>query len=165
MDFFKVKTHEDGSIDKYKARLVARGDQQREGIDFEEVFAPVARMKTICTFLATGVAKGMYIHQMDVITAYIQGDLTEEVFMKQPEMFIKSSNDEKVCKLNKPLYELKQAGREWYRKLDNYLEKLNLKKTAVNPCVYVDLKKDSDIVITVYVDDLLIGSANLKELK
>lgn len=157
---FKVKRHQDGSIDKYKARLVARGDQQLEGVDFDEVFAPVARLDAIRTLLASSVVKGMQVHQMDVMTAYIQGDLKDEIYMEQPQMFVKSNEREKVCKLNKPLYGLKQAGREWYHKLNDYLTKLKFKRTAVNPCVYVDTKEGSDSIIIVYVDDLLIASAS-----
>lgn len=109
---FKIKRHQDGSIDKFKARLVVRGDQQHEGTDFNEIFAPVARLETIRTLLATSVARGMHIHHLDVTTAYVQGDLTDELYMEQPQMFVKLYEEKKVCKLNKPLYGLKQAGRE-----------------------------------------------------
>lgn len=161
---FKVKRHQDGSVDKFKARLVARGDQQHEGTDFNEIFAPVARLETIRTLLGTSVVRGMHIHHLDVITAYVQGDLTDELYMEQPQMFVKLHEEEKVCKLNKPLYGLKQAGREWYCKLDNYLFSLNFKNTAVDPCVYVNIKKDNDTVIIIYVDDLLIASTDLSNI-
>lgn len=157
---FKVKKDQDGIVGKYKARLVARGDLQREGIDYDEVFAPVTRMETIRTLLAISVIKGMHVHQMDVVAAYVQGNLTDEIYMEQPKFFENLDARNMVCKLNKPLYGLKQAGREWYRKLDSYLLSLEFNKTAVNPCVYVK----SDIIITIYVDDLLIASADIDKI-
>lgn len=101
----------------------------------------------------------MYVHQMDVIS-YVQGDLTDEIYMIQPEMFVKHDAENKVCKLNEPLYGLKQAGREWYLKLSNPLESIGFKKSPVNPCVYTYL----DIIIIIYVDDLLIGSTDIQKL-
>lgn len=162
---FRLKRNQDGSINKYKARLVVRGDQQREGIDFDEVFAPVARMETIRIFLATSVAKKMYIHQLDVITAYVQGDLHEDIYMEQPKTFEKLNRMASVCRLNKPLYGLKQAGREWYRKLNNYLIEIGFKNTETNPCVYVHSQQTCDTIILVYVDDLLIASTDLSNIR
>lgn len=124
-------------MDKYKARLVARGHEQRAGIDYEEVFAPVARYETIRTLLAVAVQKKLHVHQMDVVAAYVQGDLQEEVYMEQPEMFEMENERGKVYRLKKLLYGLKQAGRPWYTKLDKYLSKVGLKKSNIDPCVYV----------------------------
>lgn len=139
-------------------------NEQRETIDFNEVYAPVARFETIRTFLAACVQKNMHIHQMDVITAYVQGDLSEEIFMNQPEPFIVKGQEDKVCLLKRPLYGLKQSGREWYKKLDSYLSSIDMKKTEVDPCVYVDNGSKSDLIIIVYVDDLLIGSRDINKL-
>lgn len=161
---FKVKQKQNGTIDKFKARLVARGNEQREGIDYEEVFAPVARLATIRTMLAIAVSKKMHVHQMDVVTAYVQGKLTDIIYMEQPEMFEENIGTDKVCKLNKPLYGLKQAGKEWYKTLDKYLTSIGLRKTPVNPCVYTDPKGKSDIIIIIYVDDILLASKDLDEL-
>lgn len=160
---FKVKRQQYGSIEKYKARLVARGDQQREGIDFDEVFSPITRLETIRTLFAVSVTKGMHIHQMDVITAHVQRNLHKEIFMEQPKMFERFDAQNTVYKLNKPLYGLKQAD----RKLDNFLVSLDFNKTAIDPCVYVSNDKNSDAIITalVYVDDLLITSVNLEEIE
>ncbi|CAK9829680.1 Copia protein [Anthophora retusa] len=116
---FKTKIKPDGEIEKYKARLVARGHTQKYGIDYEDIFASVARYEIIRTLFAAAVNEQMHIHQMDVISAYVQGELHDEIYMEQPEMFSKGEN--KVCKLLKPLYGLKQSGREWYRKLDRYI--------------------------------------------
>ncbi|KAL0117638.1 hypothetical protein PUN28_008790 [Cardiocondyla obscurior] len=125
---FKTKVVQDSEIKKYKARLVARGNTQEWGVDYEEVFAPVARYETIRTLLAASVNEEMYVHQMDVISAYVQGELNDEIYMEQPEMFVKHGHEEKVCKLLKPLYGLKQSGREWYKKLDNYITKIGGKR-------------------------------------
>lgn len=162
---FKAKTNEYGEIEKYKARLVARGHTQEYGIDFEEVFAPVARYETIRTLLAASANEEMHVHQMDVISAYVQGELSDEVYMEQPEMFIEEGHEAKVCKLLKPLYGLKQSGREWYKKLDNYITKNGGKRTSADPCVYVFGKDDDRVIIIIYVDDLILASKELTELE
>lgn len=159
---FKLKKHQDGSIDKYKARLVVRGHEQKEGIDYNEVFAPVARYETIRTLLAAAVETEMHVHQMDVITAYVQGDLTEEIYMERPELVTTIQEDNAVCRLRKPLYGLKQAGRAWYKKLDTFLSQIGMKKTDADPCVYVNTGQSDRVIIIVYVDDLIIASRNLE---
>lgn len=103
---FKIKRKQDGSIDKYKARLVVRGCKQRKGVDYEEIFAPVARYETIRVFLAGCVQEEMHVHQMDVVTAYIQGDLSDEIYMEQPEGFEVQGSKDTVCLLKRPLYGL-----------------------------------------------------------
>lgn len=109
---FKIKLTQDGQIEKYKARLVARGHIQEEGIDYEEVFAPVARYEIIRSLLAAAINEKMYVPQMGVISAYTQGVLPNEIYMEQPEMFIQRGYEDKVCKLQRPIYGLKQSGRE-----------------------------------------------------
>lgn len=110
---FRIKKLQNGEIDKYKARLVARGCEQKYiGIDYVEIYAPVARIQTIRTLLTVSVEKGYHIHQMDVTTAYIQGDLQETVYMEQPPMFEQKKKN-KVCRLRRPIYGLKQSGRAW----------------------------------------------------
>lgn len=107
---FLTKKRQNG--ERYKARLVARGCEQRYGIDFEEVYAPVARMETIRTLLELSVEEELHVHQMDVVTAYVQGDLSSEIYMEQPFMFKVPEEKGKVWKLLRPLYGLKQSGRE-----------------------------------------------------
>lgn len=162
---FKTKTNHHGEIEKYKARLVARGHTQELGIDYEEVFAPVARYETIRTLLAASVNEEMHVHQMDVISAYVQGELNDEIYMEQPEMFVKHGHEEKVCKLLKPLYGLKQSGREWYKKLDNYITKTGGKRTSADPCVYVFGKNEERVIVIIYVDDLILASKELDRLE
>lgn len=97
-----------------------RGNEQREGVDFSDIFAPVARFETIQTFLAACVQEKMHIHHMDVITAYLQEDMFAMIYMNQPEAFSIKGQEDKVCLLKPLLYGLKQSGREWYKKLDSY---------------------------------------------
>lgn len=107
---FKTKVRQDGSVEKYKARLVARGHTQLYGIDYEDVFAPVARYETIRTLLAVSAKEEMHVHQMDVTSAYVQGELHDEIYMEQPEGFVQDENEDRVCKLLKPLCWIKTIG-------------------------------------------------------
>ncbi|GJV63637.1 ribonuclease H-like domain, reverse transcriptase, RNA-dependent DNA polymerase [Tanacetum coccineum] len=125
---FKTKKEANGSIIKHKARLVAKGYIQQHGIDFEEVFAPVARMETIRLLLAIAANNKWEVHHLDVKSAFLHGDLKEEVYVTQPEGFVKRQDNGKVYRLIKVLYGLRQAPRAWNIKLDNTLKSLNFKK-------------------------------------
>nr|KAJ0192903.1 hypothetical protein LSAT_V11C800431030 [Lactuca sativa] len=115
----KRKMKVDGTIDKYKARLVIQGFRQKEDIDFFDTYAHVARISTIRLLLALAAIHNLVIHQMDVKTAFLNGDLDEEIYMKQPEGFVMLGNEHKVCKLKKSLYGLKQAPKQWHQKFDD----------------------------------------------
>ena len=118
----KSSENSDGSISRYKARLVAKGYAQTHGIDYEETFALVAKMATIRSVIAVAVAKGWFLHQMDVKNAFLHGDLQEEVYMDQPPGYYEHvGHPEYVCKLQKALYGLKQAPRAWHDKIAEYL--------------------------------------------
>nr|GEV69454.1 zinc finger, CCHC-type [Tanacetum cinerariifolium] len=108
----------DGSIDKYKAKLVIQGFRQKDGIDFFDTYAPVARISTI-RLLALAAIHDLVIHQMDVKTAFLNGDLDVEIYMKQPEGFVMPGHESKVCKLKKSLYGLKQAPKQWNQKFND----------------------------------------------
>ncbi|GKB76634.1 retrovirus-related pol polyprotein from transposon TNT 1-94 [Tanacetum coccineum] len=130
---YKVKLDEYGDVLKNKARLVAKGYRQEEGIDFEESFAPVARIEAIRIFIANAATKNMIIYQMDVKTAFLNGDLQEEVFVSQPEGFEDQENPTHVYRLKKALYGLKQAPRAWYDTLSKFLMANNFFKGVVDP--------------------------------
>ena len=108
----------DGSIDKFKARLVIQGFRQRKGISYFDTYAPVTRISIIRLLIALGAIHDLVIHQMDVKTTFVNGDLEEEVYMKQPEGFIMPGMEHKVCKLVESLYGLKQAPEQWHLKFD-----------------------------------------------
>lgn len=161
---FKTKFNQKGEIQKFKARLVVRGHTQREGIDYEEVFAPVSRYETIRTLLAASVNEEMHVHQMDVVSAYTQGELSDEVYMEQPEMYAQKG-EEKVCKLLRPLYGLKQSGREWYKTFDKYVTNNGGKRTMADPCLYVFDECHDQVIMLIYVDDLILASKKVENLE
>lgn len=161
---FRIKKTQEGKVDRYKARLVARGCTQEEGIDYDEVFSPVARYETIRALLACAVNEEMHVHQMDVISAYVQGYLSEEIYMTQPEYFIRDGDNDKVCLLRRPIYGLKQAGREWYKRLNNYLIKIGAHNDTLNPCVYTYGNNEDTVILLIYVDDLMLASKSIDKL-
>ncbi|XP_033138570.1 uncharacterized protein LOC103844422 isoform X1 [Brassica rapa] len=161
---FKIKRNSDGSINKYKARLVAKGYVQRHGIDFDEVFAPVARIETIRLLINLAAAHNWEIHHLDVKTAFLHGDLKEVVYVTQPEGFEVSGSESKVYKLHKALYGLRQAPRAWNHKLNSILRELQFIKCAKEPSVYRRLVHGDLLVVAVYVDDLFITGANVQHI-
>ena len=155
---YKVKQNSDGSISKYKARLVAKGYTQKEGIDFNETFAPVAKFTTIRTMLAVAASQGYRVSQMDISTAYLHASVEEDLYMHQPEGYAQPGRDgqELVCKLNKSLYGLKQAGRNWNKTLDSWMRAHGMVASKSDPCLYT-LQSTSGqyMAIAIYVDDLI----------
>lgn len=121
---YKIKYAVDGSIKKYKARFVARGFSQIEGVDYEETFAPVARYNSICSIISIEAKMGWSIHQMDVKTAFMNGIIQEEMYIEQPQGFEQHERETHVCRLKKALYGLKQAPRTWYSRIDTYLQQM-----------------------------------------
>lgn len=161
---FKTKSDDKGNIVRYKARLVAKGCSQIFGIDYMETFSPVVRYNSIRYLLALAVQRNLIIHQMDAVTAFLQGDLEEEIYMEQPEDYQDGTN--RVCKLNRSIYGLKQAGRQWNLKLDVALRKFGLQKSKMDPCIYYT--GDLCILIAIYVDDFLLfckSESKLAEIK
>ncbi|GJU64890.1 zinc finger, CCHC-type containing protein [Tanacetum coccineum] len=162
---FKTKRDAKGNIIKYKARLVAKGYVQEQGIDFDEVFAPVARIETVRLILALAAYHGWQVHHLDVKSAFLHGDLKEEVYVTQPEGFVQQGNSGKVYKLTKALYGLRQAPRAWNVKLDQTLKSLDFKKCNLEQAVYTKRSKTSTLIVGVYVDDLIITGTPKKELE
>nr|GEZ33640.1 zinc finger, CCHC-type [Tanacetum cinerariifolium] len=132
----KRKMKVDGSIDKYKARLVIQGFRQKEGIDFFDTYDLVDRITTIRLLLALAAIHDLVIHQMDVKTAFLNGDLDEEIYMKQPEGFVMSGHENKVRKLKKSLYGLKQAPKQWHQKFDEVVLSNGFSLNQADKCVY-----------------------------
>ncbi|GKF72575.1 retrovirus-related pol polyprotein from transposon TNT 1-94, partial [Tanacetum coccineum] len=130
---YKVKLDEMGGILKNKARLVYRGYRQEKGIHFEESFAPVARLEAIRIFLAFTAHMNMVVYQMDVKTAFLNGNLWEEVYVSQLDGFVDPDNPDHVYKLNKALYGLKQASRTWYDMLSSFMISQDFSKGLVDP--------------------------------
>lgn len=131
---FKVKSSSECSP-RYKARLCAKGFTQQAGLDYDEVFAPVVRNESIRTLLATAAEHDLEMVQFDVKTAFLNGDLQEEIYMDIPEG-ITPSNENYVCRLLKPLYGLKQSSRQWNMKFDSLLKQFTFVPSSADPCVY-----------------------------
>ncbi|KAD6455029.1 hypothetical protein E3N88_09735 [Mikania micrantha] len=161
---YKIKYKPNGEIERYKARLVAKGFTQMEGIDFHETFAPVAKLTTVRTLLAVGVKRGWHIHQLDVNNAFLHGDLQEDVYMKIPQGFAKY-NDDRVCKLKKSLYGLKQASRNWYHKFTTSLLEVGFKQSLADASLFIFKEHDVFVATLIYVDDVIIIGNNLKKIK
>nr|AAO52668.1 putative gag-pol polyprotein [Aster yellows phytoplasma] len=151
---FKTKRDADGNVICHKARLVVKGCAQRKGIDYDEVYSPVVRYSSVRYLLALAAEKDLQIDQMDAVSAFLQGDLTEEIYMNQPEGSHQEPN--KVCRLRKSIYGLKQASRVWNKKLHSCLTKIGLAQSNFDSCVYHMVKNGRMVIETVWVDDLLI---------
>ena len=162
---FKIKRNADGSIDRYKARLVAQGYSQKEGIDFEETFSPVARFTSIRTILAIANELNLEVHQMDVQTAFLHGKVSDEIYMEQPRGYEKSGNENLVCKLEKGLYGLKQASRCWFLKNDEFLQANSYRQCDGDRCIYLKTVEDKFLILALYVDDATLATNSLQLLK
>ncbi|GJR19628.1 retrovirus-related pol polyprotein from transposon TNT 1-94 [Tanacetum coccineum] len=156
---YKVKLDELGGILKNKARLVARGYRQEEGIDFEESFAPVARLEAIRIFLAFAAHMNMVVYQMDVKTAFLNGNLREEVYVSQPDGFVDKDNPNHVYKLKKALYGLKQAPRAWYDMLSSFLISQDFSKGSVDPTLFIRGDGKELLLVQIYVDDIIFAAS------
>lgn len=153
---YKTKYLRDGSLDKHKARLVVKGYAQRPGLDFDDTFAPTARVTTIRTVLAVAGKQRWPIYQMDVKSAFLNGDVKEEIYVEQPPGFFTSKTKDMVYRLKKALYGLKQAPRVWNEKIDMFFCKIGFSRSKADPQLYVYLEKPLVAIIVLYVDDLII---------
>lgn len=154
----KTKYNEDGSVERRKARLVAKGCAQRPGIEFNETFAPVARFTSIRVMMAISAIKGLDLYQLDITMAYTYGELNEEIYMEQAEHFKIPDKPNHVYRLRKSIYGLKQSGRQWFKKLDHHLKEIGLQHLEADHCVYFLQKGGKILIMTVYVDDLIIAT-------
>ena len=161
---FKIKRNADGSIDKYKARLCAKGYTQKSGVDFNETFAPVAKMTSIRVLLAIAAEMDLEIQQFDVNTAFLYGTIEEDIYMMQPTGFEDKDKPDYVCKLLKSLYGTKQAARQWNQRLDEYMVSQGFKSADADPCIYTRINENEYTVMAVYVDDIITLSKDMKSV-
>jgi hypothetical protein len=154
---FAVKRDATGKIERYKARLVAKGFMQREGVDFDEVFAPTSKLTTFRMLLSLVASRNLELHQLDIKTAFLNGDIDTEVYLQQPPGF-EQPDRSLACLLNKTLYGLRQAPRAWYQRLKQELESMGATATDADPGLYIIHRKDSTIYLLVWVDDILIAA-------
>ena len=160
---YKIKHAANGSIEKYKARFVARGFSQKEGIDYEETFAPVARCTSIRSIMALASMMKWDLHQMDVNKTFLNGVIEEEVYIEQTQGIEVEDRVTHVCKLKKDLYGLKQAPRYWYGRIYIFLTRLGFTKSKADPNLYMKIMDDEPIILLLYVDDLFL-TRNWKQL-
>jgi hypothetical protein len=154
--------NENGKVIRNKAILVCKGYAQVEGVDYEETFAPVARLEAIRMFLAFSNYKKFKVYQMDVKSAFLNGNLEEEVYIEQPKGFQLNNKRYYVFKLKKSLYRLKEAPRDWYARLDSYLQKQGLKRGSTNNNIYCKIDGNNMMIVEVYVYDIVFGSDDEK---
>lgn len=157
---YRIKRHSDGSVARYKARLVANGNQQEEGLDFSETFSPIVKQPTIRVALSLAVHHNWSLRQLDVSNAFLHGMLEEEVYMKQPLGYRDPHHPNYVCKLRKALYGLKQAPRAWYSTFSTFLLSSGFVNSRPNPSLFISSKGLDITLLLVYVDDIIITGSN-----
>ncbi|RVW82677.1 Retrovirus-related Pol polyprotein from transposon TNT 1-94 [Vitis vinifera] len=155
---FKTKKDSSGNIERYKARLVAKGFTQKEGIDYTETFSSVSKKDSLRIILALVAHFDLELQQMDVKTTFLNGELEEEVYMKQPEGFPSSDGEQLVCKLKKSIYGLKQASRQWYLKFHNIISSFGFVENVMDQCIYLKVSGSKVCFLVLYVDDILLAT-------
>ncbi|GKB61780.1 retrotransposon protein, putative, ty1-copia subclass [Tanacetum coccineum] len=162
---FKKKTDMDGNVHTFKAHLVAKGYTQTYGVDYRETFSPVADIRAIRILLAIAAFYDYEIWQMDVKTAFLNGHLSEDVYMVQPEGFVDPKHPNKVCKLQRSIYGLKQASRSWNKRFDVEIKKIGFTQNPDEPCVYLKASGSNVAFLILYVDDILLMGNNVTMLQ
>nr|GFC08478.1 retrotransposon protein, putative, Ty1-copia subclass [Tanacetum cinerariifolium] len=162
---YKKKIDMDGKVHTYKARLVANGCTQTYGIDYEETFSPVADIRAIRILIAIAAYYDYEIWQMDVKTAFLNGRLDEDIYLEQPEGYVDPKYTNRVCKLQRSIYGLKQASRQWNKRFDEEIKKFGFIQNRDEPCVYRKASGSDVVFLILYVDDILIMGNNIPRLK
>nr|GFB56141.1 retrovirus-related Pol polyprotein from transposon TNT 1-94 [Tanacetum cinerariifolium]GFB56228.1 retrovirus-related Pol polyprotein from transposon TNT 1-94 [Tanacetum cinerariifolium] len=157
---WKNKRDEENTVIRNKSRLVAKGYAQKEGVDFEESFAPVARLEAVRLFIAYAAYKSFTIYQMDVKTVFLYGPLKKKVYVNQPDGFVDPYHPDKVYRLKKALYGLKQAPRAWYDELSKFLLSKGFTKGSIDPTLLITKHRGDILLVQIYVDDIIFGSTN-----
>lgn len=160
---FKLKRGADGNVERYKARLVAQGFRQLEGVDYDEVFAPVSKHATLRALLAVVAARDLELQQLDIKTAFLNGVLEEKVYVRQPPGYEQGSSST-VCRLHRALYGLRQAPRTWHLELKRALESIGFTQSSSDPGFFVRASSSGTVYLLMYVDDLLLASSDLRLL-
>ena len=161
---FRKKFNEEGAVERYKARIVAQGYSQKPGLDYDETFCPVVRFESLRMLIALSVQNDLTMHQMDITSAFLNGDLKEEVYMRQPEGFVVKGKEHLVCKLNRSLYGLKQSPRCWNSVLNERLIEMGFKQSSSDPCIYI-ASEGEEFLIGVYVDDMILAGKSDERMK
>ena len=162
---YKIKTKADGSVERYKACLVAKGFTQEYGIDYEETFAPVARLISIRCLIAVAAVRHWPLYQMDVKNAFLNGDLHEKVYMQPPLVYPHLGNQ--VCRLRRAFYGLKQAPRAWFEKFSSVVAQQGFTSSPHDTALFVRRSSTGITLILLYVDDMIItgdDSAGIRSL-
>ena len=160
---YRVKEERDGNK-RYKARLVVKGFQQKEGVDYTEIFSPVVKLTTIRLVLGLVAAEDLHLEQLDVKTTFLHGDLEEDIYMNQPQGFLESGKEGLVCKLKKSLYGLKQAPRQWYKKFDGFMHSSGIKRCHTDHCCYIKRSDSNFTILLLFVDDMLVAGSCIQEI-
>lgn len=158
----RIKSTADDTQGKFKARLVAKGYTQKAGIDYDETFSPVARYDTVRAVLSVSAAENLKLLQFDIKTAFLNGELSEEVYMRQPEGY--SDKTGRVCKLKRSLYGLKQSPRCWNRRFTEFIKKQEMKRSSADPCLFTREKNGKKLIIVIYVDNGLVAGSDKREI-
>jgi hypothetical protein len=153
---YKIKHVVDGSVEKYKARILAHGFSQKEGIEYEETFSPVARYTSIKTIIALETKMKWKLHQMDVKTTFLNGVIEEEVYIEQTQEFEVEDKYTHVYKLKKALYGLKTTPRSWYGRIDSFLMRLGFTKSKYDSNLYFKVMNDESVILMLYLDGLCL---------
>lgn len=157
---YKAKKNAKREVERYKARLVAKGYSQKVGIDYDEVFAPITRLETVRLIISLAAQNSWRIHQMDVKSTFLNGVLEEEVYIVQPQDYEIKGQEDKVLKLKKALYRLKQAPRAWNARIDKYFQERNFIKCPYEHALYIKIQNSDILIVCLYVDDLIFTGSN-----
>ena len=159
---FKLKLKSDGIVERHKARLVTQGFDQIQGVDFVDTFSPVAKINTVKALLAIAAVQGLHLEQMDVSNAFLNGELEEEVYMQAPPGFDVPPGH--FCKLQKSLYGLKQASRQWFVKLTESLVQNGFRQSGADYSLFLKGHGDGMVALLVFVDDIILAGSNHSEI-